>query len=209
MRHTVHHSVEMRKDNDAEINRRESFRINDRVALLVKPLTDAEYRQARDHIASSQKKQRTLNSIKAGGSNQQGALRRIRDTEPAIANYLQNLEDRLDVLTQLLVHEKHTVPDVATHDVNISGNGIRFPHPQELHEGSYVALELQLFPSQTCISCLGVVVRSTQLQHPSRSGARFTIATDFCDLHNDDRELLISHIQRLQLDHAQRQARFR
>ncbi|MFT5172604.1 MAG: hypothetical protein ACI8W7_000769 [Gammaproteobacteria bacterium] len=189
-----------------ERNRRESFRINDRIALSVCPLSEPEYRQTRAHLLDPQRKLRTLNSILVGGDSQRGMLRSIRDADPAIASYLQNLETRLDALVRLLVLEQTKVADNATHDVNISGDGLRFQHPQAFIEGSHVSLDMQLFPTRTCLSVLGVVVRSKELQRRAKDGGRFTIAVDFCDVHDDDRELLIQHIHGLQLNYARRGA---
>ena len=189
-----------------ERNRRESFRINDRIALSVRPMSESEYRQSRVHLLDSQRKQRTLNSILAAGDSQRGMLRNIRDSDPAIASYLQSLEERLDALARLLVLEQNKTADTATHDVNISGNGLRFQHPQALVEGSHVSLDIQLFPTRTCMCALGLVVRSKELQRRAKDGGRFTIAVDFCDVHDDDRELLIRHIHGLQLNYARRGA---
>ena len=189
-----------------ERNRRESFRINDRIALCVNPLSEANYRQSRANMRNTQIKQRTLNSILAEGDSQRGVLRHIRDSDPAIANYLQSLEERLDALARLLVGEQNITPDVPTHDVNISGNGVRFQHAQALTEGSHVELDLQLFPERTCLHMLATVVRSKEMQRRSKTGGRFMIAVDYCDIHEDDRELLIRHIHTLQMDYARRGA---
>ena len=199
-------SAAQSKAEALERNRRESFRMNDRIALCVRPLSEAAYNQARSHFAASRQKQRTLNSILAAGDSQRGLLRNIRDTDPAIASYLKSLEERLDALARLLVVEHNDTPDVPTHDVNISGNGLRFGHPQALEEGSHVALDIQLFPNRTCLSLFAVVVRSKELKRPAKNGARFSIAVDFCDVHDDDRELVIRHVHSLQLDYARRGA---
>ena len=194
------------KAETLERNRRESFRINDRIALCVRPLNESEYRHARAHLLNAQHQQRTLNSILAESDNQRGMLRNIRESDPVVANYLHSLEERLDALARLLLLEQNTTPDAPTHDVNISGNGLRFQHPQALTEGSHLAVDVQLFPSHTCLSMLAVVVRSTELKRPAKNGGRFTVAVDFCDVHEDDRELLIRHIHSLQLDYARRGA---
>ncbi|MFT5446359.1 MAG: hypothetical protein ACI9DC_001525 [Gammaproteobacteria bacterium] len=194
------------KAETLERNRRESFRINDRVALCVRPLSESDYNQTRTYLVTTQHKQRTLNSILAVGDSQSGLLRNIRDSDPAVASYLKSLEDRLDALARLLVIEQNDTPDVPTHDVNISGNGLRFGHPEALEAESHLALDMQLFPSRTCLSMLAVVVRSKELKRPAKNGGRFTIAVDFCDVHEADRELLIRHVHGLQLDYARRGA---
>jgi hypothetical protein len=91
------------KAETLERNRRESFRINDRVALCVRPLSESDYNQTRTYLVTTQHKQRTLNSILAVGDSQSGLLRNIRDSDPAVASYLKSLEDRLDALARLLV----------------------------------------------------------------------------------------------------------
>ena len=80
---TAHHTAD---SPNSDLNRSESFRINDRVHLCLQPLSDSEYRQAHKHLASAQQKQRTLNSILAASENQRGTLRNIRDSEPMIAS---------------------------------------------------------------------------------------------------------------------------
>ena len=88
--------------------------------------------------------------------------------------------------------------------MNISGSGIRFRHSQRLRAGSKLRMELQLFPSCTCLSLLGTVVRCGELKQPAKNGDRYVIAAAFADIHDDDRELVIRHVHSLQLDYARR-----
>ncbi len=193
-------------DDATDLNRRESFRINDRVALAVEPLSEEAYRQRRAAGHGERDVQRILNSIIATGENQRGLLRGIRDTDPAVAEYLQSLEDRLNTLARLLGRAGRRVEDRPTHDVNLSGTGIRFNHDHQLPRGARVALEIQIFPSRTCLELLGTVVRSHE-RDPARRGPRWQVAVDFSDIHPDDQELLIRHVHALQLDHVRRGSR--
>ena len=187
-----------------ERNRRESYRINDRVGLYVQALSESDYVDARAAATGRFEMRRTLNSIIATGDAQRGALRNIRDSDPALAAYLQNIEDRLESLVRLLSLKSTAAPGTPSHDVNISGNGIRFRHEKRMPRGSKVRIELQLFPSRTCLSLLGTVVRCSELEQPAKNGDRHVIAVDFTDIHDDDRELLIRHVHSLQLEHARR-----
>jgi len=193
-------------DDATELNRRETFRINDRVALAVEPLSEEEYRQRRAAGHGERDVQRILNSIIATGENQRGLLRGIRDTDPAVAEYLQSLEERLNTLARLLGRAGRRVEDHPTHDVNLSGTGIRFNHDRQLARGTRLALEIQIFPSRTCLELLGTVVRSHE-RESTRRGPHWQVAADFSDIHPDDRELLIRHVHALQLDYVRRGSR--
>jgi hypothetical protein len=130
----------------AERNRRASFRINDRVGLRLRLLGESEYRAQRGRARTRHGRQQQLNSILAAGESQRGALRKLRDTDPTLAGYLQGLEERLEALLRLLGEDEQSAPEAPTHDVNLSGNGIRFRHPEALARGAHVELALRLIP---------------------------------------------------------------
>ena len=111
----------------ADRNRRGSFRVNDRVALQVRVLSESEYRELRGRTRTDHGRRRQINSILAASESQRGALRNVRDTDPALAAYLHGLEERLEALVRMLGEGDGAAPPSATHDVNLSGNGILFP----------------------------------------------------------------------------------
>lgn len=185
---------------------RASFRINDRIALHVRPLEDADYRHAIAHPPNTQHRQRTLNSILNGADQNRGTLRKISDYDPAVASYLQNLESRIESLARLLTLDLSNAPDTPTHEVNISGNGLYFQHSQPLAEKSHLSLDIQLFPSHTCLNLLATVVRCVTVAPTAKGDERFSIAVDYCHIHEDDRDLIIHHIHSLQLKRVRRDA---
>ena len=62
-------------------------------------------------------------------------------------------------------------------------------------------MELRLFPSNTCLSLLGTVVRA--MPRKGHDG-EYVIAVDFDHVHEDDSELLIKHVHALQLEQVRR-----
>lgn len=193
-------------DEAAERNRRESFRMNDRVGLRVRSLSELEYREHRHAASNDFEKRRILNGIIANRDAQRSALRTIRDSDPVLATYLQALDERLEAMARLLSLDDTAAPDSPTHDVNLSGTGIRFQHEHRVTRGERLMLEMQLFPARTCLSLLAVVVRCTEMPKPPRHGGRFMVAADFPDVHDDDREILIRHVHGLQMDYVRRGA---
>jgi len=180
-------------------NRRESFRVNDRVGLVVQPLGESEYRAAREGAHERFRRRRVLNSLLAAAQAERGALRALRDEDPTLGAYLQGLEERFEKLLRLLARDGHPGGGEPSHEVDLSGNGIRFHHREPLAPGSRVCLDLELFPARTCLTLLGTAVRCAECGPAARSARRHLVAIDFTDIHADDRELLIRHVHALQM----------
>ena len=64
-------------DDVAERNRRENFRMNDRVALEVRTLQEAEYRKLRAADSQRFERRRTLNNIFATREANRALLRKL------------------------------------------------------------------------------------------------------------------------------------
>lgn len=188
-----------------ERNRRESFRIDDRVGLALRPLSEREYRAARSEAPARLERLRALNGIVAAGEAQRGALRAIGDEDPAIGAYLRGLEERLETLARLLARDVHGAPAHPSHAVNLSGNGIRFRHQRAIARGTRVALDLTLCPEGICLGLLATVVRCEAVEPlASDATARFLVAVDFTDIQEHERELLIRHVHGRQIASARR-----
>ena len=191
-------------DLNAE-NRRSCFRINDRVGLSISVLTDAEFRAARDSAGTRRQRMQVVNALLVESENQKPFLRKLKKRESDLADYLESVEDRLQSLAKALRFESSNAPSKPTHDVNISGSGIRFFHDRRLAKGTRVELDLHLFPSGTCLKLHGTVAWSNA--SGTRGAERIAVAVDYSDVPEDDRELLIRHVHALQMDYVRRGVR--
>ena len=196
-------SVAMAKE-DSGRNRRENFRMNDRVALRVRRLDADEYRELRNAGETRFETRRSINHVFATRDAQRGLLRNLRDEDPHLAAYLESLDERIDALARLLSAQNTSTASRPTHDVNLSASGVRFVETLAVSQGDHVVVDLRLFPSNTCLSLLGTVVRATRRK--GHDGEK-VIAVDFDHVHEDDSELLIRHVHALQLDYVRRGVR--
>ena len=67
-------------------------------------------------------------------------------------------------------------------------------------------LDLQLFPSRTCLRLAATVVWAESTRNRTKSD-RVAIAVDYSDVPEHDRELLIRHVHDLQMDYVRRGVR--
>ena len=168
-------------------------------------LTDAEYRIARDSANARRQRLHVVNALLVESENQKPFLRKLQNRESDLADYLESVENRLQSLAKALRHESSNAPSKPTHDVNISGSGVRFYHNKRLAKGTRVELDLQLFPSGTCLKLHGTVAWSAI--NKARGGEHIAVAVDYSDVPEEDRELLIRHVHALQMDYVRRGVR--
>lgn len=178
---------------DDEKDRRQFFRIDDEVGLLVKVLSDGE---TSDQLASLQKKRAEFHAINQFSFEQERMrpeLQTIETKSPALGRYLNMLRGQLTTLATI-VADNPDIPSARTHNVNISGQGLRFIHHDPIEIGTIIELDLRLFPSQICTALLGKVVQSKP-----HSEHKFIIAIEYHGLEEQDREVLLKHIHGLQM----------
>ncbi|TQV81340.1 PilZ domain-containing protein [Exilibacterium tricleocarpae] len=87
-------------------------------------------------------------------------LHSITENNRQIADYLSNLNKKLELLTQhILLGETQQQP-VRTTSVNLSEGGIAFATNKPLYKGSFVALRMMFLPSYTSVVLFAQVIRS-------------------------------------------------
>lgn len=173
--------------------RRRFFRIDDAVALAVTPLSRDE-RDARLKTLQDTPQGSLVGELHVEREGLLPVMRELETSQPAVARYLRLLERQVDLLARAIGDPGDTLPDAPTHDVNLSAQGIRFPHGEALEPGTSVELSLKLFPSRLRLVLLGEVVACQ-----ATNTNAFDVAVDFRDITPADQELLIKHIHARQL----------
>ncbi len=121
-------------------------------------------------------------------------MRELETTQPSVARYLHLLERQVDLLARAIGDPLDNLPDVPTHEANLSAQGIRFPHDEAVEPGTPVELSLKLFPSRLRLVLIGEIVACKP------TGDNFEVAVDFSHITPADQELLIKHIHARQLE---------
>lgn len=127
----------------------------------------------------------------------QAALAKVRERDPDLGDFLQNLDAKINLLLQKVAKEPSPFDAMELQQVSISGSGFGFAAKENLCAHEFLEFHSILLPNQIHIYCLGEVVHCEPLVDQGdgkicRVSARFTLITE------EDRERLIQYNFRLQ-----------
>lgn len=184
--------------NDDE--RREYFRIDDRIALDYRPITASEVELLLDKLKSHVPDKFTTASSFAATSRQiSHMLYRLQGESPELARCLHAIDQKLNTLAQLFVAEEMQIETRPTCEVIISAGGLAFRAQQPLPVGELLEMRMVLLPSLMGILTVSRVVKCERadggnLQFP------WEIAVVYEHIRESDRELLVRHIMSLETE---------
>lgn len=127
----------------------------------------------------------------------QGALVRLRERDPDLGEFLQNLDAKINLLLQKVAKEPSPFDSMEMQQVSISGTGVGFAAKEAIAANERLEFHLILLPNQFHIYCLGEVVHCQTVAEPS-DGHGFRVAARFTLIMEEDRERLIQYNFRLQ-----------
>jgi hypothetical protein len=172
--------------------RREWIRIDDRVLLEYRLLTDSTERPiqglpvSNEAIAAVIAKPTSDLLLRSGGQL----------VESPLLPWIMKVDWLLEVIVKALAKmqpEGIAIAQVA--DVTLSGGGIGFLSPQNFAIDDMLKLKI-ILPPFTPIHTTARVIRSTL----AKDGMQYDIASEFTDLSPDDQEHLIRHIIQAQAE---------
>jgi hypothetical protein len=170
--------------------RREFFRIKDRLEIEFRAVDYAEYLRLERIVK--------YNPTQVFTQPQNGRVKKKRGGDgadgEALISYVGTLDRKLSIILDLLTKSK--LDDLYTRrylEVDISGSGLSFMSDVPLPENGYAEFHLMLpvFPYPN-IPVLCLVVRSTKRE--ANSSADWEIACKFLAINDSDRDLLIQYI---------------
>lgn len=174
--------------------RRRFFRIDDEIVLFYRSVDGSETpdleeikRQMADPFSLGA-------SLELLSQDAQSLLHRIHREQPDVADFLQILEKKIDIIAQAVMRTHSDLADQPTHKVSLSASGIAFDAEENLANGQALELKLVIPPSLVGIVTYGRVVYS---QKNADQGYR--IGVDFLTMQEQDREYLIRHVVKRQL----------
>lgn len=183
----------MNEHDQAE--RRSFFRIDDEVSLSFRVVSGHETKRKPGLTIGGVSGVALATEFEKMRANARVLFRHIEKDSPDIARYLGMLEDKLDMLQRAVLLDNGELIDQPTQHVNISGSGIAFESAVDVKPGDTLSLTFVLYPTLTGIAAYGTVVSCQSIE----SGG-FRVAVEFTHLTDDDRDLLIRHIVKKQMD---------
>ena len=164
--------------------RREYYRIEDRVALEIIPTSpdDREVEEPLPPLFS------LLGELHQLDFEAQHLLRQIAENNRTLANYLKVQNKRIELLGQALAQDL-LKDQGAPQPVVLSEGGISFACDQPQTEGATLTLKLVLLPQG-----LGLLLAARVIYCAAMDDGRFDIGTEFEVLTDAQRQLLARHI---------------
>lgn len=185
---------------DTSINRREYYRIDDRIALSFKPLREGLQRMHEENFDSKRRELGLVNHFAANQEQHRVEMKRIEQKTPEIAAYLKFLEEEIQVLATRLATAEAALPTVPTHDVNICAEGLRLELNEAIGAGEHYEMSMMLFPSHTTAFVVGEVLRCDKITEGDElQVGRFETVIKFVQIHDEDKEAIVKHIHQKQL----------
>jgi len=177
-----------------EQERRRFFRIDDELVLSYRLVSDDEVNRTNglkdaEHtlvsLASELEKMNEVSRIH---------LRKVEKESPEVARYFSFIEEKINLLTHHMMRESDELFLKTARPVNLSGSGVSFASGKDLTVNSSVELKFILSPSLAKITSLARIISCRP------NGEKFTIAAEFTQLNDSDRDLLVRHIVKKQMN---------
>jgi len=181
--------------------RRSYFRIDESIALEFREVPEITANTAAAELqfpnTNSLKLYSELRKIDAENS---ALFLQIREHNRNIAEYLQNLNRKIELVTQQLMSESKPLPPAKTiKQVNLSEGGIAFGSSQSLLPDTFVALRLIFLPSNSGLVVFAKIIRC----EPSNTG-EYQIAAKFHRINESQQQLIGQQIMRSQMAEKRR-----
>jgi len=178
--------------------RRRFFRIDDAVNLyyrIVDEQTVVAASKMTDDVLSNCSLVTALDVL-----NQESrlVLHRIEKNEPEIAEYLKLMDSKISLLAQAVLQQNNDLSESSLCNTNLSASGLAIEVDSDIKVGEFIEVKLFLSSCVAVILLYGKVVYCKKNPTPEKT-ASFQIGIDYINLKDADREVLIKHIVKRQM----------
>ncbi|MBV4475160.1 PilZ domain-containing protein [Pseudomonas sp. B2M1-30] len=169
-----------------EEDRREYYRIEDSIALEIRPLSALEA-AGQEVLQDASPLFNVLSELHLSEFESQHLLRQINERDRAIAAFLKSQNKRIDLLSQVIALT--ALGQIGEpQPVIISEGGIDFQNPAPIATGAHLSVKMVLMPQAH-----GLLLRA-RVTHCDRKGDGYDIGTEFEHLTDAQRQLLARYI---------------
>ncbi len=178
--------------------RRRFFRIDDEVNLVYKKIDEkiaTEPSYTTDHILGNCSLSAAIEMV---SQESKLLLNRLERSQPEVADYLHLLDNKIDLLVQAIMMQSSQFTEQTTRNANLSAAGLAFESEEALIPGEYLQIKM------TLLSCMAVIVTYGKVVYCKQNPANdsqfpYVAGVDYINMKDQDRELLIKHIVKRQL----------
>ncbi len=176
-------------------DRRRFFRIDDAINLYYKVVdeqTVVTASKTTDDILSSCS---LITALEVLGQESRTVLYRVEKREPEIAEYLKLIDSKIGLLAQAVLQQDKNLTESKLCNTNLSASGLAIEVDAPVNEGEFLEVKLFLSSCVAVIMLYGKVIFCRKIE----GSANYQIGIDYINLKDDDREILIKHIVKRQM----------
>ncbi len=185
-------------------DRRRFFRINDEVNLFYKVVDEQTMIAASEVTEDLLSNTSLVTAMNVLDQEARLVLHRIEKKEPEIAEYLRIQDAKINLLTQDLTRYDKDVSESVSRNANISASGLAFESDNAIEVGEILEIKLLLSSCFAVIAIFGRVVYCRKSKDNTDS-MPFQIGLDYVNLKDQDREVLIKHVVKRQMQQIREQ----
>jgi hypothetical protein len=178
--------------------KRRYFRVNDTINLIHR-LIDEDSLERLSHISNDVLSNCSLKTaLDVLAQDARSLMARLERRDPEICEYLRIMDTKINLIAQAITAENGDFSEQDSRDVVLSATGLAFYNQSEIKNGQLIELRMLL------TSCMAVIIayaRVVQCRHNPEKNADqpYEICVEYANLKEDDRELLIKHVVKKQL----------
>ena len=186
-------------------DRRRFFRIDDEVNLfytIVDEQTVLAASEVSDDLLSSCS---LITAMDVLDQEARLIMHRIEKKEPEIAEYLKILDSKIKLLTQEISRQDKDISESSARNANISATGMAFESEKQIKVGELLEIKLLLSSCFAVIAIFGRVVYCKENTQQDTTSMPFQVGVDYINLKDQDREVLIKHVVKRQMQQIREQ----
>lgn len=181
-----------------EKERRRFFRIDDEVNLYYKIVDEKTISQT-SHLSNNVLGNCSLSAALEMVSQEAGIMmNRIERNFPDIADYLKLIDSKIDLIAQAQMMQGTDFKEKDTRNVNLSASGLAFDCDEAIDIGDFLEIKMLLVSCMAVIVTYGKVIYSKPKTTEDNQFSH-VIGVDYVNMKEQDRELLIKHVVKRQM----------
>lgn len=188
-------------------NRRRYFRIDDVVDLNYRLIDEQDVTESSSRMTDNILSECTLaTALEYVSQESARLLYRIDKSQPDIAHCIKLLDKKIDLLTQAIMMQGGEPDKKKSCEINLSASGLAFGCEKALDIGVFLELRMSLVSiGAVIITCCQVIQCK---KNPSADGRPpFQISVNFVNMTEEDKELLIKHMVKRQMQQIREKSR--
>ncbi|MGD0961242.1 MAG: PilZ domain-containing protein [Methylomonas sp.] len=178
--------------------KRRYFRVDDTINLHFKIIDHGTLNKF-SHISSDVLSNCSLNSaIEILNQDSRALFARLERKDPEFAEFLKIMDTKINLIAQALSIKEQAFFEHDTRQVVMSATGLAFSSETEIKPGELLEMRMLL---TSCMSVIVVFARVVQCRDISEDNPEqpYAICVEYINIQEDDRELLIKHVVKKQL----------